>query len=292
MFPDSELEPETSSRDTGIGTGRINPAEMNAESRRDYNNTLRNIHKRGMDCQRMLKARFPSLLGMRVQLKDDAASRENAKNWIIACMMIHNLVLGDDSCYNPEWEEQLDEMEKAILQQQEHQARLMWKLENHPPKKVRMERLAAQQEEGPSDILGDALEGGGEDARLQDDHDHGDDMEGVEYIGETSGSKRRLSVSPPPDEEAEEEDHRIGQQDCMEIEVIQIDSDSDEDDGAPGPSTKKVAPPPARATPRPRSQRDGTPSSSGHSLRRREERFTSSRRTVSNGRHSLSMLLN
>ncbi|KAG0320974.1 hypothetical protein BGZ99_004221 [Dissophora globulifera] len=112
--------------------------EKDTEVTRCLNQALNAAQKRAVDCQRTLKARFPSLLGMRVQLKDDAASQEHANNWIIACMTIHNLVLGDYTSYNPEWEKQLDKIEKQIMQQQEQQARLIWKLENQPSKKSRL----------------------------------------------------------------------------------------------------------------------------------------------------------
>ncbi|KAF9084913.1 hypothetical protein BGX27_003669 [Mortierella sp. AM989] len=155
MFPESELEDDEevsnlSSTATAAATDATNNAQstyMDRENKKKINEALGAIHRRAKDCQRTLKARFPSLLGMRVQLKSDQGSQENARNWILACMTVHNLVLGDDASYNRTWEDQLEEMEAQVIKQQEQQARLMWKLEHHPPKKLRKEQAPAQDAE-------------------------------------------------------------------------------------------------------------------------------------------------
>ncbi|KAG0205904.1 hypothetical protein BGX33_007700 [Mortierella sp. NVP41] len=97
--------------------------------------SLARIHKRARDCERMLKARFPSLLGLRVQIKDDQAGHDNAKSWIVACVTIHNLVLADDTSFDPEWETQLDEWESTFRAHQERQARYLWKTVHRAPRK-------------------------------------------------------------------------------------------------------------------------------------------------------------
>ncbi|KAI1321470.1 hypothetical protein EDD11_005161 [Mortierella claussenii] len=148
LYTDQELQ----SVDPAIyGTGRDNPSagQAHVEAKKKFNNALSSIQKRAMDCQRKLKARFPSLLEMRVQIKDDdvgtgaedesargGGSQESARNWILACMTIHNLVLGDNLCYNQKWEDQLEVLEKSVLEQQEVQARLIWKYENMPSKRL------------------------------------------------------------------------------------------------------------------------------------------------------------
>ncbi|KAF9343273.1 hypothetical protein BGX26_005990 [Mortierella sp. AD094] len=143
MFPESQLEAEESSiLATSTPTKlrnktHVDPRKAELEHKKKLNESLKAVQKRAKDCQRKLKARFPSLLGMRVQLKNDPASQENARNWILACMTVHNLVLGDDASYNRAWEDQLEEMEAQVLRQQEQQARLIWKLEHHPPKRLR-----------------------------------------------------------------------------------------------------------------------------------------------------------
>ncbi|KAF9372296.1 hypothetical protein BGX21_004836, partial [Mortierella sp. AD011] len=145
MFPESQLEEEESSILAAASTSTksrsriqvVDPRRAELEHKKRLNESLKAVQKRAKDCQRKLKARFPSLLGMRVQLKNDPASQENARNWILACMTVHNLVLGDDASYNQAWEDQLEEMEAQVLKQQEQQARLIWKLEHHPPRRLR-----------------------------------------------------------------------------------------------------------------------------------------------------------
>lgn len=83
-----------------------------------FNEYLALVQKRGADCQRTLKARFPSLLGLRVQVKDEEGEQVFASNWILACMMLHNLVLGDDASYHQSWDAELDVIEREVLQQQ------------------------------------------------------------------------------------------------------------------------------------------------------------------------------
>ncbi|KAG0007652.1 hypothetical protein BGZ80_004400 [Entomortierella chlamydospora] len=119
MFPESQLEEEESSILAAASTSTksrsktqvVDPRRAELEHKKRLNESLKAVQKRAKDCQRKLKARFPSLLGMRVQLKNDPASQENARNWILACMTVHNLVLGDDASYNQAWEDQLEEME-------------------------------------------------------------------------------------------------------------------------------------------------------------------------------------
>jgi hypothetical protein len=104
------------------------------EAQRRLYESLARIHKRALDCERMLKARFPSLLGVRVQIKDDQVGHDNVKSWIMACATIHNLVLADDTSFDPEWETQLDHWEDLFHSHQEHQARYLWKA-NHKPQR-------------------------------------------------------------------------------------------------------------------------------------------------------------
>ncbi|KAF9435104.1 hypothetical protein BGZ76_006878 [Entomortierella beljakovae] len=139
MLPESEID--------------LHSPESSIENKMKYNEALDAVYKRARDCQRALKARFPSLLGMRVQLKDGIASQENVRNWVLACMTIHNLVLGDDSCYNREWEDQLDEMESQMLKQQEQQAKLMWKLEHLPTRRARKEHESSAKQDIGVDVL-------------------------------------------------------------------------------------------------------------------------------------------
>ncbi|KAF9940951.1 hypothetical protein BGZ65_005601 [Modicella reniformis] len=283
MFSESELQEDThqdSGKDTAwnVNTRPVahreqgRTAAKDAEARRVFNDTLRNIHKRGLDCQRTLKARFPSLLGMRVQLKDDAASRENARMWIIACMTIHNLVLGDDSCYNTAWEQQLEEMERNILRMQEQQARLMWKLEHYPPRRVVMKQLATQQAERMAQGTDGLLEQ--RDSNEYDSDEAGDDTE------ELFGPKRRgdqvyeLSDYPEPDGTAGSSNYES--HGYIEAEVHDVD------DGSPGPSASRMMHDQTRDTPVVVAREDG--------MKRRDE-LCSSMRDFSNG-HSLSMLLN
>ncbi|KAF9911838.1 hypothetical protein EC991_002141 [Linnemannia zychae] len=94
--------------------------------------SLAKIHKRAQDCERMLKARFPSLLGVRVQVKGDQAGHDNVRSWIMACATIHNLVLADDSSFNPDWESQLDRWEELYEAHQGLVARYLWRVNNKP----------------------------------------------------------------------------------------------------------------------------------------------------------------
>ncbi|KAG9064781.1 hypothetical protein KI688_003040 [Linnemannia hyalina] len=105
------------------------------EAQKRLYESLARIHKRARDCERMLKARFPSLLGVRVQIKDDQVGHDNVKSWIMACATIHNLVLADDTSFNPEWETQLDRWEELFHAHQEHQARYIWKANHKPHRK-------------------------------------------------------------------------------------------------------------------------------------------------------------
>ncbi|KAF9199687.1 hypothetical protein BGZ49_010172 [Haplosporangium sp. Z 27] len=148
-LPESETDGNDASNTSANTTtpnakdkAQVDSGIADMEHKKKIGEALKSIQNRAKDCQRTLKARFPSLLGMRVQLKNEPASEENARNWILACMTIHNLVLGDDSSYNMAWEDQLEEMESQVLKQQEQQARLIWKLENHPPRKTRSEPTA------------------------------------------------------------------------------------------------------------------------------------------------------
>ncbi|KAG0197552.1 hypothetical protein BGX28_008988, partial [Mortierella sp. GBA30] len=99
------------------------------DARRIFNESLNGVRKRAQDCERMLRARFPSLMGLRIQLKDDPATFEFTRSWLLACVTIHNLVLGDDSSYCSEWESHLEEIDGQVQKLQEHQALLMWKRE-------------------------------------------------------------------------------------------------------------------------------------------------------------------
>ena len=105
------------------------------EAQKRLYESLARIHKRARDCERMLKARFPSLLGVRVQIKDDQVGHDNVKSWIMACATIHNLVLADDTSFDPEWETQLDHWEGLFHAHQEHQARYLWKANHKPHRK-------------------------------------------------------------------------------------------------------------------------------------------------------------
>ncbi|KAF9985970.1 hypothetical protein BGZ75_002345 [Mortierella antarctica] len=100
-----------------------------------FNNSLNNVRKRAQDCERMLKARFPSLVGLRIQLKDNPATSEFTRAWLQACVTIHNLVLGDDSSYSHDWDSQLEEIESDVRKLQERQALLMWRREFKPRKR-------------------------------------------------------------------------------------------------------------------------------------------------------------
>ncbi|KAG0246986.1 hypothetical protein BGX31_000016 [Mortierella sp. GBA43] len=297
MYSESELMSETQSQcqNTGKSAGKNTTAARtrpvvhreqdsvtkDLDSRRAFNDSLCNINKRSIDCQRALKARFPSLLGMRVQLKDDAASRENARNWIVACMTIHNLVLGDNSCYNMEWEQKLDEMENAILRLQEQQARLMWKLEHHPPKKVRMERLTAQLPMEMPQLMKSPSEGG----PPPDHHYYGYDMERVESHEETHGCNTNEgqvheSSSSRVFGEASEST-ADGIRGCMEVDMTEVDN------GSPGSSTE-----PMHQHPQPQEDTSLLEQLQlRHDGMRRRDELCASMRESSNG-HSLSMLLN
>ncbi|KAF9286897.1 hypothetical protein BGZ68_002439 [Mortierella alpina] len=103
-------------------------------ARQSFNDSLSSVRKRAQDCERMLKARFPSLMGLRIQLKDDPATSEFTRAWLQACVTIHNLVLGDDSSYSHEWDTQLEDIESNVRKLQERQALLMWRREFKPRK--------------------------------------------------------------------------------------------------------------------------------------------------------------
>ncbi|KAF9958063.1 hypothetical protein BGZ72_000928 [Mortierella alpina] len=111
--------------------------EEEIAARLSFNESLSSVKKRAKDCERMLKARFPSLMGLRIQLKDDPATSEFTRSWLQACVTIHNLVLGDDSSYSHEWDSQLEELEDKARKLQERQALLMWRREIKPKKKKR-----------------------------------------------------------------------------------------------------------------------------------------------------------
>ncbi|KAF9132562.1 hypothetical protein BGW39_011827 [Mortierella sp. 14UC] len=128
--------------------------EMEAHKR--LYESLARIHKRAQDCERILKARFPSLLGVRVQVKDDQVGHDNVRSWIMACATIHNLVLADDTSFNPEWMRQLDHWEKVYDAHQELVARYLWRINNKPrriPSKKSDPNDPARRSEDPS--LGD-----------------------------------------------------------------------------------------------------------------------------------------
>ncbi|KAG0374919.1 hypothetical protein BGX24_009764 [Mortierella sp. AD032] len=114
----------------------IDAAELEEmEAQKQLYESLARIHKRSQDCERMLKARFPSLLGVRVQIKDDQVGHDNVKSWIMACATIHNLVLADDTSFDPEWETQLDHWEALYRAHQDNLARYIWKANNKPHRK-------------------------------------------------------------------------------------------------------------------------------------------------------------
>lgn len=123
MVPFLESELRRFRGGTGLdnyGSGNVYPGaedELDPERVR-FNEYLALVQKRGEDCQRALKARFPSLLGLRVQVKDEEGEQVFASNWILACMMLHNLVLGDDASYHQNWDAELDAIEHEVLQQQ------------------------------------------------------------------------------------------------------------------------------------------------------------------------------
>ncbi|KAG0340782.1 hypothetical protein BG004_006276 [Podila humilis] len=113
-FLDSEL---TSPSSSSSSSSTENEADR---ERLRFNEAMAMIQKRNEDCQRVLKARFPSLLGLRVQVKDEQdQDQEFATNWIMACICIHNLVLGDDTSFDPVWNNELDAIENGVLLQQE-----------------------------------------------------------------------------------------------------------------------------------------------------------------------------
>ncbi|KAF8925057.1 hypothetical protein BGZ58_001183 [Dissophora ornata] len=191
MFSESELQQGPAMQDEGPSTTtaakgaahreRDAVAEDDLDSKKQFNEPLSNVQKRAMDCQRTLKARFPSLLGMRVQLKDDTTSQENAMNWVLACMTIHNLVLGDETSYNPAWETQLEELEKQVLKQQEQQARLLWRNENPLPKKPRKTaRSAPQQPDSDADIIPVEVATGGNEEMHNSAEEKGEEAEEAE----------------------------------------------------------------------------------------------------------------
>ncbi|KAF9557595.1 hypothetical protein EC968_007543 [Mortierella alpina] len=109
--------------------------EEETAARLAFNESLNSVRKRAQDCERMLKARFPSLMGLRIQLRDDPATSEFTRAWLQACVTIHNLVLGDDSSYSHEWDKQLERLEVDVRKSQERQALLMWRREYKPRKK-------------------------------------------------------------------------------------------------------------------------------------------------------------
>ncbi|KAF9585736.1 hypothetical protein BGW38_000998 [Lunasporangiospora selenospora] len=115
---------------------------------------LEPINTRAMDCQKMLLARFPSLLELRLQLKDEA-SQEFARAWVMACIFIHNLVLGDDMCYDPIWEPQLEKIKDQLLKAQYEQQYVMQKLSERKKRKYHTEShgKARLGEEGNSEEL-------------------------------------------------------------------------------------------------------------------------------------------
>ncbi|KFH73436.1 hypothetical protein MVEG_00652 [Podila verticillata NRRL 6337] len=124
MVPFLESELRRFRGNTGwdhYSSGNVYPGaedELDPERVR-FNETLAMVQKRGEDCQRALKARFPSLLGLRVQVKDEEGENQVfASNWILACMMLHNLVLGDEASYHRNWDAELDVIEREVLQQQ------------------------------------------------------------------------------------------------------------------------------------------------------------------------------
>ncbi|CAO3565321.1 unnamed protein product [Mortierella alpina] len=116
-------------------------------ARLTFNDSLGTVRKRAQDCERMLKARFPSLLGLRIQLKDDPATAEFTRSWLQACVTIHNLVLGDDSSYGQEWDSQLEDLESNVRKLQERQALLLWRRESKPRKRRR------ENQSGKSDVV-------------------------------------------------------------------------------------------------------------------------------------------
>ncbi|KAG0366201.1 hypothetical protein BGZ54_005677 [Gamsiella multidivaricata] len=233
------------------------------EAKRKFNETLSRIQKRAMDCQKSLKARFPSLLGMRVQLKDDTASQDNARNWILACMTVHNLVLGDDSCYNPAWEAQLEEMEEQILKQQEQQARLMWKFEHHPPKKAR---------KGTASTLAELMEADGTSSKGASEETEVDPKVGKEREGQGGEAAQ------------EEEEERVYEL----MDTPTPDAGAESHHGTREGSTNATGSEKEKDNPR----LQGHSSISYSSPSRRDEVFAMMQGTKAASGHSLSMLLN
>ncbi|KAF8939728.1 hypothetical protein BGZ47_008065 [Haplosporangium gracile] len=133
---DGDFETRIKREDVDVDLRDFEDADMEeTEAQRRLYESLARIHKRARDCERMLKARFPSLLGVRVQIKDDQVGHDNVKSWIMACATIHNLVLADDTSFDPVWETQLDHWGELFHTHQEHQARYVWKANHKPHRK-------------------------------------------------------------------------------------------------------------------------------------------------------------
>ncbi|KAG0025328.1 hypothetical protein BGZ81_007227, partial [Podila clonocystis] len=75
-----------------------------------FNEYLELVLKRGEDCQRAFRHGS--------QVKDEEREQVFASNWILACMMFRNLVLGDDTGYYQSWDAEQDVMECEVLRQQ------------------------------------------------------------------------------------------------------------------------------------------------------------------------------
>ncbi|OAQ31893.1 hypothetical protein K457DRAFT_135673 [Linnemannia elongata AG-77] len=158
---DGDFEIGIKHEDVDVDMRDFEDADMEeVEAQKRLYESLARIHKRARDCERMLKARFPSLLGVRVQIKDDQVGHDNVMSWIMACATIHNLVLADDTSFDPEWETQLDHWEKLFQAHQEHLARYIWKA-NHkrhrrPARKSALNNAVSGSEDPLSGDMNDA----------------------------------------------------------------------------------------------------------------------------------------
>ncbi|TPX54219.1 hypothetical protein PhCBS80983_g05998, partial [Powellomyces hirtus] len=65
-----------------------------------FNNCIAGLRVCNEHCIGMLKARFPSLTGLRLVINERTKSLKLAQGWFLACCVLHNLLLDDGWCDN------------------------------------------------------------------------------------------------------------------------------------------------------------------------------------------------